>query len=71
MAWLRTRPVTSIILGARTMAQLEDNLGALDVTIPPDVHDRLELATRLPDEYPWTFIDIFQGWLRGGQRINS
>jgi aryl-alcohol dehydrogenase-like predicted oxidoreductase len=66
LAWQRTRPVTSVIIGARTMAQLDDNLASLDVSIPPEVVDQLEAATRLPDEYPGTFIDIFRGWLRGG-----
>ncbi|PXY33355.1 aryl-alcohol dehydrogenase [Prauserella coralliicola] len=65
LAWQRTRPVTSVIIGARTLAQLDDNLASLDVTIPPDVLERLDEATRLPDEYPGTFIDIVQGWLRG------
>jgi aryl-alcohol dehydrogenase-like predicted oxidoreductase len=66
LAWQRTRPVTSAIIGARTMSQLEDNLASLEVTVPPDIADRLDEATRLPDEYPGTFIEIFRGWLRGG-----
>jgi aryl-alcohol dehydrogenase-like predicted oxidoreductase len=66
LAWQRTRPVTSVIIGARTLAQLDENLASLDLNIPPEVADRLEAATRLPDEYPGTFIDIFRGWLRGG-----
>jgi aryl-alcohol dehydrogenase-like predicted oxidoreductase len=65
LAWQRGRPVTSVIIGARTLAQLENNLAARDVVIPPEIAERLEHATRLPDEYPGTFIDIFQGWLRG------
>lgn len=71
LAWQRSRPVTSVIIGARTPAQLDDNLAALDVTIPPEVAADLERRTRLPDEYPGTFIDIFQGWLRGGQGVRS
>ena len=67
--WQRTRPVTSVIIGVRTMAQLDDNLGALDVTIPPEILEQLDQASRLPDEYPGTFIDIFQMWLRGGQGV--
>ncbi len=67
LAWQRTRPVTSVILGARTMAQLDDNLASLDVTIPAEIGDRLENATRLPDEYPGAFIDTFRQWLRGGR----
>ncbi|MCU1388128.1 MAG: Aryl-alcohol dehydrogenase [Ilumatobacteraceae bacterium] len=35
LAWQRTRPVTSTIIGVRTDAQLDDNLAALQVTIPP------------------------------------
>jgi aryl-alcohol dehydrogenase-like predicted oxidoreductase len=68
LAWQRTRPVTSTIVGARTMEQLEDNLGALRVAIPAEVLDRLDEATAPAPEYPGTFIDIFQGWLRGGAR---
>jgi aryl-alcohol dehydrogenase-like predicted oxidoreductase len=67
LAWQRTRPVSSVIIGARTMDQLEDNLAALDVNIPEEVLDELEEGTKLPDEYPSTFIDIFQELLRGGQ----
>lgn len=71
LAWQRNRPVTSVILGARTIAQLDDNLAAQDVAIPPEIASKLERATRLPDEYPGTFIEIFQGWLRGGQGITT
>jgi aryl-alcohol dehydrogenase-like predicted oxidoreductase len=36
LAWTLANPaVTAPIIGPRTMEQLEDNLGALDVTIPP------------------------------------
>ncbi|MFC5750858.1 aldo/keto reductase [Actinomadura rugatobispora] len=66
LAWQRTRPVTATIVGARTERQLEDNLGALHVRIPAEILDELDQATAPPPEYPGTFIDIFQGWLRGG-----
>jgi aryl-alcohol dehydrogenase-like predicted oxidoreductase len=37
LAWTLTNPaVTAPIIGPRTMEQLEDNLGALEITIPPD-----------------------------------
>src|SRR5262249_3809710 len=68
LAWQRTRPVTSVVLGVRTMAQLEDNLASLDLEIPADSAARLEEATRLPDEYPRTFIDLIQQLTRGGRR---
>jgi aryl-alcohol dehydrogenase-like predicted oxidoreductase len=68
LAWQRTRPVTSVVLGVRTMAQLEDDLASLDVEIPSDSAARLEEMTRLPDEYPRTFIDLIQQLTRGGRR---
>lgn len=71
LAWQRSRPVTSVIIGARTIAQLDDNLAALDVRIPPEVAEDLERVSRLPDEYPGTFIDLFQGWLRGGRGLRA
>jgi aryl-alcohol dehydrogenase (NADP+) len=41
LAWLSAQPaVTSVILGARTVEQLNDNLGAVDLVLTPD-----ELAT--------------------------
>jgi aryl-alcohol dehydrogenase-like predicted oxidoreductase len=65
LAWQRTRPVTSVILGARTLTQLDDNLASLAVTIPAELLAELERATAVPDEYPGAFIDTCQAWLRG------
>jgi aryl-alcohol dehydrogenase-like predicted oxidoreductase len=70
LAWQRTRPVTSVIVGARTMAQLDDNLGSLDVTIPPQILTELDDTTRTGEEYPGAFIQIFQGWIRGGGSLH-
>ena len=64
LAWQLAKPeVTSVIIGARTRAQLDDNLGATEVAIPPAVAARLEEATRPEPEYPGAFIDFIQGWL--------
>jgi len=42
-AWCLGCPdVTSVILGARTVAQLKENLKAVDVKIPKDVSERME-----------------------------
>jgi aryl-alcohol dehydrogenase-like predicted oxidoreductase len=67
LAWQRTRPVTSVILGVRTMAQLEDNLRSLDIIIPTEILDRIDQSSRLPDEYPTTFVDTLQGLLARGR----
>lgn len=71
LAWQRTRPVTSVILGARTIEQLDDNLAALDITIPSKVVADLDAATGVPDEYPGMFIDIVGGMLRGADAIGT
>ncbi|MCL4305586.1 aldo/keto reductase [bacterium] len=48
--------VTCPILGARTIAQLEDNLGALDVTIPIEVMQRLNDATAPELGFPHSML---------------
>jgi len=43
LAWTLTNPVvTAPIIGPRTMEQLEGNLGALDVEIPPEHLERID-----------------------------
>jgi len=47
-----TRPfVTSVIIGAKNRAQLDDNLGAVDVTLSPEHIAKLDAASALPPEY--------------------
>jgi aryl-alcohol dehydrogenase-like predicted oxidoreductase len=54
LAWLVTRPaVTSVIVAARTEAQLAENLAAASLVLSDDEHDRLERATRPPLIYPY------------------
>jgi aryl-alcohol dehydrogenase-like predicted oxidoreductase len=55
LAWLLGRPaVTSVILGARTLEQLQQNLGAADLVLTPEQQARLEQvsAPDVPD-YPY------------------
>jgi aryl-alcohol dehydrogenase-like predicted oxidoreductase len=55
IAWLAARPgVSSVILGARTMEQLEDNLGAAEVRLSPEETQLLDLTSD-PDapDYPY------------------
>lgn len=55
LAWLLTKPaVTSVILGARTPAQLADNLGAVELTLSEQDCARLnEVSTSVVEEYPY------------------
>jgi len=53
LAWLLSRPlVTTVIIGARTMEQLEDNLAASRVVLNEDDLKALDAASQLPAEYP-------------------
>jgi aryl-alcohol dehydrogenase-like predicted oxidoreductase len=55
LAWLVDRPrVSSVILGARTLEQLEDNLGAADLHLDPEQAERLDAASDpAPADYPY------------------
>ncbi len=53
LAWLLDRPgVTTVILGAKTPAQLADNLGSTKVQLDADDHSALQDASMLAPEYP-------------------
>jgi aryl-alcohol dehydrogenase-like predicted oxidoreductase len=53
LRWLRQRSPRAIpIVGARTVEQLRDNLGAIDLQIPDALFDRLEATSRRPLAWP-------------------
>jgi len=53
LAWLLARPaVTSVILGASKSAQLADNLGAINLVLPPETLARLDALTAPAELYP-------------------
>jgi aryl-alcohol dehydrogenase-like predicted oxidoreductase len=57
IAWVLSRPgVTSPILGARTEAQLDDNLAAIDVKLTPDDIATLDAATKPALNFPSAFL---------------
>lgn len=62
LAWLADRPsVTSVILGARTVEQLDDNLGAADLHLSADETDLLsEASTPLSGDYPYGVAGVRQ-----------
>jgi aryl-alcohol dehydrogenase-like predicted oxidoreductase len=64
IAWLlHQKVVTSVIIGARRMDQLTDNIGSVDVTLSDDDMAALDGATGLPGEYPGWMLE-FQGEYR-------
>lgn len=56
LAWVRRRGLIPTI-GARTVEQVRDNLGALDVRLDADHVARLDDATRIRLGYPHEFLD--------------
>ena len=55
LSWLVDRPaVTSVILGARTVTQLDDNLGAAGLHLSPAQTERLDqVSDPAPADYPY------------------
>ncbi len=65
LAWLLHRsPVTSVIIGAKTVEQLADNLAAKDVKLSADELKALDEVSKLPSEYPGWMLER-QGADRG------
>ena len=59
-AWLLQQPgITSIIIGAKTMTQLEDNLQATNLTLTSTELETLDSVSALPVEYP-AWMETFQ-----------
>ncbi|GAA4994722.1 aldo/keto reductase [Actinopolymorpha pittospori] len=57
LAWTMVNPaVTAPILGVRTLAQLEDNLGALDVRFTPEQLASLEKVSAIELGFPHDFL---------------
>jgi aryl-alcohol dehydrogenase-like predicted oxidoreductase len=72
LAWVRERPgVTSTIIGARTMAQLEDNLAALDVRVEPAHREKLNGLSKPALNFPADFIANGAAFVHGGMTING
>jgi aryl-alcohol dehydrogenase-like predicted oxidoreductase len=61
LAWLLAKPVvTSVIIGAKRIEQLQDNIAAIDVQLTPEQMKQLDEASALPPEYPGWMLP-FQG----------
>ncbi|KAA2261236.1 aldo/keto reductase [Solihabitans fulvus] len=57
IAWLLRQPANVVpILGATTLTQLKDNLGAVDVRLTDDQLARLDTASRVPLGFPHDFL---------------
>lgn len=53
LAWvLAQQAVSTVIVGARTLEQLQDNLEATEVVLTAEEIEALDQVSRLPEEYP-------------------
>ena len=60
LAWLLSKPVvTSVLVGAKRLGQLEDNIAAVDLALSDEEIRRLDAVSELPPEYP--------GWMLATQ----
>jgi len=57
IAWLLAQPaVSSVIIGVRTMEQLQDNLGASDIQLQPEEINELNRVSVFEDSYPYRLL---------------
>lgn len=62
LAWVLRKPaLTSVIFGARTVEQLEENLAATSLTLDDETMARLQEVSKITPGYPYDFIQRFAG----------
>ncbi len=72
LRWCMDRDgVASTIIGARTMAQLDDNLGACAVQLTAEDTKQLDESSAVPRAFPWDFLDFVRTGIHNGTRING
>lgn len=71
--WAATQPgITSTILGASKVSQLEDNLGAIEFSIPAELRQRLHEVSAPASIHPYVFFEPFlQGMIHGGASVRA
>jgi aryl-alcohol dehydrogenase-like predicted oxidoreductase len=72
LAWVVAQPgVSSTIIGARRLAQLEDNVKALDVKLSAEDLGRLDALTKPTFGFPQSMAPIFPALHNGGTSVNG
>jgi aryl-alcohol dehydrogenase-like predicted oxidoreductase len=72
LAWTLSNPaVTAPVMGARTIAQAEDNLGALGVVLSNEQHARLDAVSAPEPIFPDRFVGrpLVQQLIFGGAKV--
>ena len=68
LAWLLARPaVSTVIIGAKRLHQLSDNLGVVEIGLSAEDIDRLDSASALTAEYPGWMLERQGSYREGGR----
>jgi aryl-alcohol dehydrogenase-like predicted oxidoreductase len=72
LAWLKAQPgVSSTIIGARTLQQLDANLKALDLTLTPDQMASLNDVSKPVLNFPAEFLTHSPSYSHAGATVNG
>ena len=72
LAWLRARAgVTSIIIGARRLAQLDQNLAALDLPLAAEQMEALDRLSEPVLNFPARFLKNAANLMHNGATVNG
>lgn len=72
LAWVRERPgVSSTIIGARTLEQLEKNLRSLDVELSAEHRSRLDEVSTPSLDFPHDFLERAPTAIQNGASVNG
>lgn len=70
--WVASRPgITSTILGASKVKQLEDNLGAIEFSIPAELRKRLDEVSAPASIHPYVFFEPFLQKMIHGASVHA
>lgn len=71
--WVITQPgITSSIIGATKLQQLDANMAALDFQIPGELRQKLDAVSELGAAHPYMFFgEPFQGMIQGGVAVKG
>jgi len=71
--WAANRPgIASLIIGATKLDQLQDNLQALEFTLPPELRAELDEISRPQRQYPYFFFENeLQRMIHGGAPVGD
>ena len=72
LKWVQDQEgVASTIIGARTIEQLNDNLGALNVNLSEEQQTRLDEVSKVDRPFPHDFLDRVRTVIQHGATVNG